>query len=42
MNKPTYIANEKVRVDEDEGGIGLDFDPNKILSNIKDKEDEII
>lgn len=44
MNKPVIVlANQKQRVDEEEGGgIGPDFDPNKILSNTKDKADEII
>ena len=44
MNKPVLVlANQKQRVDEEEGGgIGLDFDPNKILSNTKDKVDEVI
>ena len=43
MNKPVVLANEKMRVDEEaEGGVGVDFDPNKILSNIKGQEDEII
>ena len=44
MNKPVIVlANQKMRVDEEEGGgIGPDFDPNKILSNTKDKADELI
>jgi len=43
MNKPvSYIANEKARIDEEEGGMGLDFDPNNILSNVKDAQKEII
>jgi hypothetical protein len=35
MNKPVLVlANQNIRVDEEEGGgIGPDFDPNKILSN---------
>ena len=35
MNKPNIVlANKNLRVDdEEEGGIGADFDPNKILSN---------
>ena len=37
MNKPVVLlANEKMRIDDEEGGVGLDFDPNKILSNTKD------
>lgn len=44
MNKPSLIilANEKARVDDEEGGVGLDFDPNKILSNTKENDKEII
>ena len=44
MNKPVIVlANQNMRVDEEEGGgIGPDFDPMKILSNTKDKADEII
>lgn len=43
MNKPVAIlANEKARVDDEEGGVGLEFDPNKILSNTKEKKDELI
>lgn len=38
MNKQTVLllANDKARIDEEEGGVGLDFDPNKILSNTKE------
>lgn len=44
MNKPMMLANEKMRlVDDEEGGaMGPDFDPNKFLSNVKDKSGEII
>jgi hypothetical protein len=44
MNKPVIVlANQNMRVDEEEGGgIGPDFDPMKILSNTKNKADEII
>ena len=44
MNKPVIVlANQNMRVDEEEGGgVGSDFDPMKILSNTKDKVDEII
>jgi hypothetical protein len=44
MNKPVIVlANQNMRVDEEEGGgVGPDFDPMKILSNTKDKVDEII
>jgi hypothetical protein len=40
MNKPVIVlANQNTRVDEEEGGgIGPDFDPNKILSNTKGDE----
>ena len=43
MNKPNIVlANKNLRVDdEEEGGIGADFDPNKILSNQKDVEDKV-
>ena len=38
MNKPVNIlAKEMARVDDEEGGVGLEFDPNTILSNTKDK-----
>jgi len=42
MNKPVLVlANQNIRVDEEEGGgIGPDFDPNKILSN--QKGDDVI
>lgn len=34
MNKPVMLANDKMRVNEEEGGgMGADFDPNKFLSN---------
>lgn len=33
MNKPVMLANEKMRVTEEEGGMGADFDPTKFLSN---------
>jgi len=37
MNKPTVVlANQKMRVDEEEGGMNGDFDPTKYLSNTKD------
>ena len=39
MNKPVILANDKMRVTEEEGG-GLnagEFDPTKFLSNTKDK-----
>ena len=43
MNKPVMLANEKMRVDEEEmGGIGSEFDPTKFLSNTKDKVEDII
>lgn len=42
MNKPVMLANEKMRVDDDDGGMGPDFDPNKFLSNIKDKSSELV
>lgn len=39
MNKPMIVlANDNLRVNEEtEGGVGIDnFDPNKILSNVKE------
>jgi hypothetical protein len=43
MNKPSIIlANQNMRVDEEEGGMSGDFDPTKYLSNIKDAKDEVI
>jgi hypothetical protein len=44
MNKPSLIimANDKARVDDEEGGVGLEFDPNSILSNTKENDKEII
>ena len=44
MNKPVIVlANQNTRVDEEEGGgQGLDFDPNSILSNTKDKTEQLI
>ena len=41
MNKPVMLANEKMRVDEEEGGMNVgEFDPTKFLSNPKDKLQE--
>ena len=41
MNKPVMLANEKMRVDEEEGGMNVgEFDPTKFLSNTKDKLQE--
>jgi len=34
MNKPLQMSS---RVDEEEGGIGPDFDPNKFLSNTQER-----
>jgi elongator complex protein 2 len=44
MNKPVvFLANDKMRVDDEaEGGAGIDFDPTKILSNVKGAADELI
>ena len=44
MNKPVMVlATQGMIVDEEEGGwIGTDFDHMKILSNAKDKANEII
>lgn len=43
MNKPTVVlANQKMRVDEEEGGMNGDFDPTKYLSNTKDTQNEMI
>lgn len=38
MNKQSVLLlpNDKARIDNEEGGVNLDFDPNKILSNTKD------
>ena len=38
MNKPVQLANEKMRVNEEEGGLNVgEFDPTSFLSNTKDK-----
>ena len=44
MNKPVvFLANDKMRVDDEtEGGAGIDFDPTKILSNVKGAADELL
>jgi len=42
MNKPTFLASEKTIAEEEEGGLGGEFDPIKVLSNVKDKKDELI
>lgn len=40
MNKPAILlANKKMRVDEEEGGMSGDFDPTKYLTNAKDAKD---
>jgi len=43
MNKPVFLANDKMRVDEEaEGGVGSEFDPVTVLTNVKGTLDEII
>jgi hypothetical protein len=40
MNKPVMLANEKMRVDEEEsGGMNVgEFEPTKFLSNTRKEE----
>lgn len=43
MNKPTLLlSNKNARVDEEEGGMNADFNPNLFLSNTKDAKDSLI
>lgn len=40
MNKPSIIlANQNMRVDEEKGGMGQNFDPKKYVTKTKDQED---
>ena len=37
MNKPSIIlANQNMRVDEEKGGMGQNFDPKKYVTKTKD------
>lgn len=43
MNKPVHIANDKVRMADEEGGVSIEnFDPTKYLSNAAGQTEEVI